>query len=168
MDYDETVAYYDRMDRILKIKMTAIISLLVVMLFATVIYAFSIERKLSALSDAQHVVINKAGETTTNFIGDRYTAESYAVAENETVHTTECTQTVSDSEENVSGVGEEATGNETTAGVNTYRNDKKVFYVTKTGKKYHVDGCQYLKTKIEITYGEIIDGNYEPCSKCIK
>lgn len=39
-------------------------------------------------------------------------------------------------------------------------------YVTKTGSKYHRDGCQYLRqSKIAISLDEA-KASYEPCSKC--
>ncbi len=43
------------------------------------------------------------------------------------------------------------------------------FYVTKTGKKYHKADCSYLSdSKIKVTVEEIIEGGYEPCSRCMK
>ncbi len=40
-------------------------------------------------------------------------------------------------------------------------------YITKTGSKYHKDGCQYLsQSKIPITLQDAIDQGYTPCSKC--
>lgn len=42
-------------------------------------------------------------------------------------------------------------------------------YVTKTGKKYHKDGCSYLKdSKIAINLYDAKAKGYEPCSKCCK
>lgn len=42
-----------------------------------------------------------------------------------------------------------------------------IVYVTKTGEKYHVDGCRYLKkSKIEKSLDDAIDAGYEPCSVC--
>lgn len=39
-------------------------------------------------------------------------------------------------------------------------------YVTKTGTKYHLDGCQYLrKSRIPMPLSEAISA-YEPCSRC--
>ncbi|MCB1221324.1 MAG: hypothetical protein H7A35_00040 [Planctomycetales bacterium] len=41
-----------------------------------------------------------------------------------------------------------------------------VVYVTKTGKKYHMDGCQYLrKSKIKTTLADARKA-YEPCKVC--
>ena len=40
-------------------------------------------------------------------------------------------------------------------------------YVTKTGTKYHVDGCASLsKSKIPMTLGEATDKYYDACDKC--
>jgi hypothetical protein len=42
-----------------------------------------------------------------------------------------------------------------------------VVYVTKTGEKYHADGCRYLKkSKIEKSLEDAVAEGYEPCSKC--
>ncbi len=42
-------------------------------------------------------------------------------------------------------------------------------YVTKTGKKYHKDGCSSLsKSKIAISLSDAEAKGYEPCSKCWK
>ncbi len=43
-----------------------------------------------------------------------------------------------------------------------------VYYVTKTGKKYHVDGCRSLsQSKIQISYSNAVSKGYKPCSACI-
>ena len=40
-------------------------------------------------------------------------------------------------------------------------------YVTKTGKKYHRDGCRYLsKSKIPMSLKDAIAKGYTPCSVC--
>ena len=42
-----------------------------------------------------------------------------------------------------------------------------IVYVTKTGTKYHKDGCSSLRSsKIEITLGEAVEKGYEPCKVC--
>lgn len=44
-------------------------------------------------------------------------------------------------------------------------------YVTRTGDKYHVGGCQYIKGKDnlqEMTAGEAEQAGYEPCSVCVR
>lgn len=42
-----------------------------------------------------------------------------------------------------------------------------IVYVTKTGEKYHSDGCQYLrKSKIAISLNNAKLQGYTPCSKC--
>ncbi len=40
-------------------------------------------------------------------------------------------------------------------------------YVTRTGEKYHRDGCQYLrKSQIPTSLDDAIASGYTPCSKC--
>ena len=40
-------------------------------------------------------------------------------------------------------------------------------YITKTGSKYHSDGCQYLrKSRIAISLDSALAKGYDPCSKC--
>lgn len=39
-------------------------------------------------------------------------------------------------------------------------------YVTKTGSKYHRDGCSYLKSKISIDKSAAITQGYTACSRC--
>ncbi|HCQ91332.1 MULTISPECIES: hypothetical protein [unclassified Clostridium] len=42
-----------------------------------------------------------------------------------------------------------------------------VVYITKTGEKYHSDGCGYLsRSKIEITLENAMNRGYTPCSRC--
>ncbi len=46
-------------------------------------------------------------------------------------------------------------------------NGNTTVYTTKTGKKYHSDGCQSLgQSKIETTLQNAVDKGYEPCKKC--
>lgn len=39
-------------------------------------------------------------------------------------------------------------------------------YITKTGSKYHRDGCSYLKSKIAIDKNSAISSGYSACSRC--
>lgn len=39
-------------------------------------------------------------------------------------------------------------------------------YITKSGKKYHKAGCNYLKSSIPIELNEALNRGYGPCSKC--
>jgi hypothetical protein len=40
-------------------------------------------------------------------------------------------------------------------------------YITKTGEKYHRDGCQYLRqSKISISKSDAVNAGYTPCSRC--
>lgn len=45
--------------------------------------------------------------------------------------------------------------------------DNLTVYITKTGNKYHLDGCWYLsKSQIPILLSEIDSSQYSPCSVC--
>jgi len=45
--------------------------------------------------------------------------------------------------------------------------DDQIVYITKTGKKYHRDGCTSLsRSKIPIKLEDAIKRGYAPCSKC--
>jgi len=50
----------------------------------------------------------------------------------------------------------------------TNNNDKNVtVYITKTGSKYHFNGCQYLRrSKIPTTLDNALNRGYTPCSRC--
>lgn len=39
-------------------------------------------------------------------------------------------------------------------------------YITKTGEKYHRDGCRYLKSCIAIELSDAQEQGYTPCSWC--
>lgn len=39
-------------------------------------------------------------------------------------------------------------------------------YRTKTGEKYHVEGCYHLKSKIKTTLEEAKDMGLKPCTRC--
>ena len=45
-------------------------------------------------------------------------------------------------------------------------NSNYIVYRTATGKKYHRDGCSYLKSKFEITIEEARRRGLSPCSRC--
>ncbi len=54
-----------------------------------------------------------------------------------------------------------------TAVTNTNNTKSSTVYVTKTGKKYHKDGCSSLsKSKIPISKDEAEKEGYTPCNKC--
>ena len=45
--------------------------------------------------------------------------------------------------------------------------DEIIVYVTKSGKKYHREGCQHLrKSSRPISLKEALEKGYEPCSRC--
>ncbi len=186
-EYDETVSKFERMDRIRKAKKASVITLFAVLLAVIVFYAGSIERRLSSLSDSQSVVVFKSEESATteksqaNKSEDSYTPDfsEYYISESHTtedvVEYQENTTKISVGEASAETVTNAAddetyTSESTSLSVASETENKAgtVFYVTKTGKKYHTAGCFYLKSKIEITYDEIVEGGYEPCSRCIR
>lgn len=51
--------------------------------------------------------------------------------------------------------------------VTTINVTAQTVYITKTGTKYHNDGCRYLsKSKISIDLASAIEKGYGPCSVC--
>ncbi|MEA5033996.1 hypothetical protein [Cloacibacillus evryensis] len=49
----------------------------------------------------------------------------------------------------------------------TATSSNTIVYITRTGAKYHRDGCGSLsRSKIEITLKEAKDQGYGPCKKC--
>ena len=59
-----------------------------------------------------------------------------------------------------------STTNKSTSNTNKKTNSATV-YVTRTGKKYHKDGCSYLKdSKIAKQLSEATSQGYTPCSRC--
>ena len=53
------------------------------------------------------------------------------------------------------------------SGKSSTADDKVYVYVTKTGKKYHKDGCRYLNaSKIKIRLGEAKGRGMTACSVC--
>ena len=65
----------------------------------------------------------------------------------------------------------EATTKESTTKESTtkVKETSGAYYVTQSGKKYHVASCSYLsKSKIAITMDKIRAEGYSPCSRCIK
>ena len=45
-------------------------------------------------------------------------------------------------------------------------NGETVVYITKTGEKYHREGCSYLKSCIPITLADAVAAGYDGCSRC--
>ena len=42
-----------------------------------------------------------------------------------------------------------------------------VVYITDTGKKYHREGCRFLrKSKIKTTLAKAVEAGYKPCKVC--
>lgn len=81
-----------------------------------------------------------------------------------------CTPATTDQEDSTTDPGTSATelGTTTTdAGTTTYSNGSTKVYITKTGEKYHVGSCSYLRlSKISITLSEAVRQGYTACSVC--
>lgn len=54
----------------------------------------------------------------------------------------------------------------TKAATPTQSSNSYTVYITKTGSKYHSDGCSYLKSKISIDKNSAISSGYTACSRC--
>jgi len=51
--------------------------------------------------------------------------------------------------------------------INLPQNKDTVVYITKTGEKYHKDGCRYLRqSKIKTTKKEAVKKGYGACKVC--
>ncbi len=45
--------------------------------------------------------------------------------------------------------------------------DERTVYITASGKKYHLDGCNFLgDKKIAVTVGDAEKAEFEPCAYC--
>ena len=92
----------------------------------------------------------------------------------ETTKTAEVTESVAVSEKQTTTAGnksptEKTTTQTTTKETTTQKETSATYYVTQSGKKYHVASCSYLsKSKIAITMDRIKAEGYSPCSRCIK
>ncbi len=171
-------------------------SLVVVLAVVLIGLGIDIEMKLYKLSEQAPVQVYNVDETTAN-TGETVASSvaTTVVTQPTTVVTTSVTVTASQSVSEVpssentestvpvttssaattSAVPSttETTTTQTTATtaeptVEAFEADQS-FYVTKTGKKYHKADCKYLSSsKVKITVDEIMKGDYQPCSRCMK
>lgn len=186
-----------KMDEKIRNRIFKVLMLLVAV--TLVIMGVDIEIKLHRLSAAIPVVVYENADTTQVLSSSDYTEYTEGVSTASTTvtasvlagHTTSQTTSVSAEDEQIrtSSVSETA---EATAGVNNATEEslsstdekeevtsngtesrglytEQIYYVTKSGTKYHIGSCGYLsKSKVEITADEILSGGYQPCSRCIK
>ncbi|MBP5245584.1 MAG: hypothetical protein J6036_03920 [Clostridia bacterium] len=77
-------------------------------------------------------------------------------------------ETVPDGAENIVN-GENGEKEELQTQTDAAETVQTVFYATKSGKKYHVEGCSYIEGKdtVIVTESDIKSGKYTPCSRCI-
>lgn len=60
----------------------------------------------------------------------------------------------------------DAPGTARTTGTSARPSQETVVYVTHTGKKYHRDGCKWLKSKKALSLAKARAAGYEPCKVC--
>ncbi len=49
----------------------------------------------------------------------------------------------------------------------TQSSNERTVYITRSGKKYHLNGCDYLgEKKIAISMGDALNAQYEACAYC--
>ena len=90
-----------------------------------------------------------------------YTTEEYQEQTKSNITST----AVQESDENTQSAKPDTTKETTTK----IKETSGTYYVTQSGKKYHVASCSYLKkSKIAITMDRIKAEGYSPCSRCIK
>ena len=109
---------------------------------------------------------NRVTETPTTKVPE--TTEIITTTEvTESVDVSEIKQTTTVSDKTPT---EKITTQTTTKATTTaQRETSSTYYVTQSGKKYHVASCSYLsKSKIAITMDRIKAEGYSPCSRCIK
>lgn len=169
-EYIDTERRLDRLDRRLKMRKTVSILLISVLLCCLVIYAARIEHKISLLSQQSPVIIYMNAETSSNAEETTSSAEETsatdfadkATEETPTENTDVGHKTVNVAEKN------EKIDDTTRPSVTLSESVLSEYYVTKTGSKYHRSGCSHLsKSKIPMSYDEIVAKGYKPCSKCI-
>lgn len=63
---------------------------------------------------------------------------------------------------------ETASAQDSGKNIDSTKEEKKeeTVYITRTGKKYHRDGCRYLKSSMPIGKKEAIEKGYGSCSVC--
>ena len=103
------------------------------------------EAEVRAEAEAQAEAERQAEEAAAQAEAERIAAEEAARAEAEA-------QAAREAEEAAQAAAE---------------SDSYTVYITKTGEKYHRDGCRYLKkSKIAIDYNDARARGYDPCSVC--
>lgn len=170
----------------------------VVIILALVLLALGIDIdiELHRISSSVPVVISENADTTQSVTSSEHTEQCEtsvsAVTSQTEISQETSSQTTFDSASNeieqnqttlraeITEITEVTTSASTTAQVAEEKtsethtqksavDSEQIYYVTKSGKKYHIGTCSYLsKSKIEITAVGISSGGYEPCSRCIK
>lgn len=178
-EYLDTERRLERLDRRLRIRKAVSVSLVAVLLCCLVAYAVRLESKISLLSEMTPVIIymnteeTSVAETNSDEMNKAVTGESsfeFTSEEqsgNSSVAVTENRESTSDVNVNEGTVPETDEHTVDASSADSQKNTYQ-YYVTKTGSKYHIDGCKHLsKSKIPLSYDEISEKGYKPCSNCI-
>ena len=108
----------------------------------------------NSIADTPTTQVTKVSETT------QVTDTTDSIISQNTETYTEKTTTQS------AAVTTQTTTKETTT---NHKETSGSYYVTQSGKKYHIASCSYLsKSKIAISMDRIKSEGYSPCSRCIK
>ena len=89
------------------------------------------------------------------------------------IHTPDNTSIIDESSDNINSESNSLIPSQSSQIEDTQiiENETTIVYVTHTGKKYHLSGCQYIKDKnnlIEISIDEAEAAWYEPCKVCFE
>ena len=127
--------------------------------------AFSLlssENAVSALAPETPEISEESGIMQNAAEAFAYSGEILSVTEEKTEETALQADENSENAEN----GEKE---ENAVQTDTPEKAQTVYYATKSGKKYHVEGCSYIEGKetVIVTEKDITSGKYTPCSRCI-
>lgn len=120
-----------------------------------------IESQKSQIADLQDQI---------NKLGDYQSQIDTLTAENNTLKNqiSELQQQANDATNASTDSGAAVSSSSTTvSNSDSSNNDDTTVYITKTGEKYHRDGCRYLsQSKIPISKSDAISQGYDACSVC--
>ncbi len=123
------------------------------------VYSLTYEYISTSVLTTQNITHNKQQET---FAQESSNAASSNSA---TTSASKADDKTPENAENISSPSKATTAESTEAVVS----DRKTYYITDSGKKYHLSGCSYLKNSSNaITLSRAKAEGFTPCSRCIK
>ena len=160
------------------------LSVLLVFSFVAAIIGFSVayleNKNYKSLTEKYDQAIEKVSDLemsvsalmSTSVYYPANTTSAYPAEEStEAISTTliETEEEISYTTENSTSHSETEPTQETSDQPTTVKATSGTYYVTQSGKKYHIASCSYLsKSKIAITIDRVKAEGYSPCSRCIK